>query len=170
MSDKTSAGLEISHAPFAKPPLHIPNAAGLPYKTELVEMRDPDGQTIKWNFWHAPDDDRAPHNHPWDFVSQIIHGGYTERRFVVIHKEGSDEVELRVSEHTYKVGDVNRLTRDVFHLVTAVVPGTVTRMVCEKAAPGNEWGYLDPKTGSYSKAAPDPSFIDRLKANNRFMK
>lgn len=161
---KTTAGLSIKHGAFAKPPLHIPNAEGLPYKTELVEVRSPE-QTIKWNFWHAPDDDREPHNHPWKvFNAEIHHGGYSERRFWL---DGNGT--LKSEERSYKVGDINTCENNVFHLVFEVQPGTVSRMVCGPIVKDNEWGYLS-SVGIYTKAGPDPSFIGRLKANNRFMK
>lgn len=161
---KTTAGLELSHAPFEKPPLHIPNAKGQPYKTELVEVRSPE-LTIKWNFWHFPDDDRAPHNHPWDFKSTIVHGGYTEKRYWLDEVDG-----LKTEEKEYKVGDVADVPRGVYHRVIAVLPGTVTRMVCGPAAPGNDWGYLDLTTWQHVKAGPDPDFMTRLRANNQFLK
>jgi hypothetical protein len=158
----TTAGLELRHGAFAKPPLHIPNAAGEPYKTELVEVRT-DDQTIKWNFWHAPDDARAPHNHPWAFVAEVRHGGYTERRYWLADGEVKSEV------RTYRAGDCNTVPQTVFHTVVAVLPGTVTRMVCGPAAPDNEWGYLDVVTGQYTRAEPDRGFLERLRSNNRFL-
>lgn len=167
MSKLTTAGLPLLHAAFSKPPLHIPNRFGEPYKTELVEVRT-DEQTIKWNFWHGPDDLRAPHNHPWDFEATIFHGGYTELRYW-IHQSYADHFEVRSEEKRYKAGDVNVCTRDIFHLVTHVEPGTVTRMVCGPASKDNEWGYLNISTATYEKAEPDPAFLERLRANNRFL-
>ncbi len=162
---KTTAGLEIKHDAFAKPPLHIPNGKGEPYKTELVEQRDPDGETIKWNFWHLRDDDRAPHNHPWDFTSTIVHGGYSETCFWV---DGDGKVQS--TEYVHVVGDVFAVNTRMFHIVTKVLPGTVTRMVCGKAkTKDNEWGYLDTATGLYSRALPDLDFLSRLRALNPFL-
>jgi hypothetical protein len=159
----TTAGLALVHSAFSKSPLHIPNGKGEPFKTELVEVRSPE-QTIKWNFWHLPDDDRAPHNHPWDLVEATIHfGGYTEDRYWL---EGNVVMK---ETRSYKAGDVNSFRNDIFHVVTSVLPGTVTRMVCGKATEGNVWSYLDIKTGAVTVAAPDPSFIERLRALNRFL-
>lgn len=158
----TTSGQPLAHAAFSKAPLHIPNGKGEPFKTELVEVRSPE-QTIKWNFWHLPDDDRAPHNHPWDVQSTIMHGGYTEDRYWV------ENGEVKKKTCTYRTGDVNSFTKDVFHVVTEVLPGTVTRMVCGQATEGNEWGYLDIKTGKYTKAEMDPEFFGKLQALNRFM-
>jgi len=162
MTNKTTtAGLPLEQEVFTAPPLHIPNAAGEPYKTELVVVRTLE-HTIKWNFWYLPDDDRDPHNHPWDFEATVHHGGYTERRWWL------EDGQLKTSVHTYRAGDVNRLPKQVFHMVIEVLPGTVTRMVCGSAS-DPEWGYLDTKTGVYRPAEPDPSFKDRLRALNRFL-
>lgn len=90
MKSKTSAGLPLEHLTLEKPPLHIPNAQGEPYKTELVLQRSPE-RTIKVNFWHLPDDQRLPHNHPWKFVSEILHGGYEETRYWLEGNEVASE-------------------------------------------------------------------------------
>lgn len=163
MTQKTTAGLSLQHTTFSKPPLHIPNAAGEPYKTELVEVRGLE-QTIKWNFWHLPDDHRSPHNHPWENVEcTILYGGYTEERYWLVG--GKVKKEIR----TYRTGEVNSFSDKIFHLVTHVDPGTVSRMVCGRTVKDNAWGYLDIVTGKYTKAEPDPNFIERLRANNRFL-
>lgn len=160
---KTTSGLDLVHATLAKPPLNIPNALGIAYKTELVVERS-EQCTVKINWWHGPDDDRAPHNHPWTFISDIKSGGYTERRWT------KDSKGLWVvTEHSYKAGDSNRMPDTVFHMVIHVEPNTTSIMLCGPAKPNNEWGYLD-KDGNYEKAQPDPNFISRLKAINPFMK
>ncbi len=163
LTKKTTSGLPLRHGFFASPPLHIPNKDGQPYKTELVEVRYQTLQTIKWNWWHLPDDDREPHNHPWDFEATIQRGGYTEERFWV--EEGLVCREFR----TYRAGDMNVVPRSVYHLVVSVLPRTVTRMVCGPAVANQEWGYLDLETGEHRSAEPDPGFIKRLRFNNRFM-
>lgn len=164
----TTAGLSLVHAAFAKPPLHIPNEKGEPYKTELVEFRSPE-KTIKWNFWHLPDDLRAPHNHPWDFEALVVHGGYTEVRYWLEHDVNEGAPTVRSETKTYRQGDTNVCPRHVFHIVTEILPGTVTRMVCGKASENNAWGYLDIKTGEFTLAEPDPNFLERLRNNNRFL-
>lgn len=69
----------------------------------------------------------------------------------------------------YAKGDFNTVDTNIFHLVTKVQPGTVTRMDCGKASEGNQWGYLDINSGTYITAEPDSTFLDRLRANNRFL-
>lgn len=165
----TTSGQPLAHAPFTVAPRHIPNGKGRAFKTELVERRDPKAQTIKWHWWHLPDDDRPPHNHPWkdaegiSFISEILQGGYTEERYWL---EGG---EVKREKVTYKAGDRNVMPYHVYHTVIAVEPGTLTRMVTGPAVPENEWGYLDPVTGEYTRAQMDPTFMDRLRALNEFI-
>lgn len=164
MSKTTTSGRPVEHAPFTAVPLHIPNIHGEPFKTELVEVRSPE-KTIKWNFWHLPDDRGDPHNHPWDMVeATIISGGYTEERYWL------ENGKVKHATMIHRADDINRFSNLIFHAVTEVLPNTVTRMVCGQANPEQEWGYLDIKTGVYTRANKDPNFMARLKANNRFLK
>ena len=211
----TTSGLSINHSAFAACPRHIPNGKGEPFKTELVFQRS-EARTDKINFWHGPDDDRPPHNHPWrfldrsevlydpdgprdimkniellcgydvlsyfgdrldvkdlagySFVSEIMHGSLTH---AVYWAEGSN---VLLDVHHYEKGEVYAIKYDQFHLVTEVAPGTVTRMICGPVVKAlgnrrfNEWGYMDKETGVYWPATPDPTFMEKLRDNNRFLK
>lgn len=35
--------------------------------------------SVRVHHWFAPDDDRAFHDHPWWFLTIVVHGGYTDR-------------------------------------------------------------------------------------------
>lgn len=146
------------------PPLHLPNKQGEPVKTELVLERSAE-RTVKLNWWHLPDVDRHPHNHPWEVVEcHILQGGYTEERYWL------DNGVLKSSTHTYRAGDINRFTHNVFHLVRTIEPGTLSKMACGPEVANNEWGYLDLKTKKYVRAKEDPGFMKRLEENNKFLK
>jgi len=178
MRKTTSGGFDLVQGILAKPPTNIPNAIGEVYKRELTILRalnlqafkellgDDGSLTIKVNVWSLPDVDRffgdgaSPHNHPWPFKSMIISGSYTEDRYRLV-----DNVIERETK-TYQAGDINEMPADTFHLVTEVIPGTITVMVCGTPAPGNEWGYLDLTTKQYSPAKMDPNFLDKLKEVN----
>jgi len=34
--------------------------------------------SVRLHHWFGPDDDRAPHDHPWDFTTFVLKGGYTD--------------------------------------------------------------------------------------------
>lgn len=160
-------GLPLTADAWKSPPLHIPDANGRVYKTELVLKRDPATETVKINWWHGPDDvgERArPHNHPWDFESTVLHGAITERRYTF-----NDDGTPLVEELTHRAGETYSMPRGQYHLVICVEPGTVTMMKCGPAAPGNEWGYLELLSAQHESAKPDPDFRAKLVENNRFM-
>lgn len=162
---------------MATAPLHIPGKDGRPVKTELVIVRDPVGPedggvgTEKINWWHRPDDIRDddvnfPHNHPWGFHSKVLHGGMTERRWIV----GPDgRWTGETVDFTYVEGDEYTIGAEEFHMVVEIQPKTVTHMHCGTAKPGNAWGYLNLNTGLYEPAQKDPRFLERLQINNRWM-
>lgn len=154
----TAAGLALAHATLTSPPIHIPDDAGGSFKTELVISRDPDLGTEKIFWWHADDPRKTPHNHPWYFESTIEAGGYTEYRYW----RGEYDDVIGPQTVTYRAGDVNSVSTDVFHVVRDVLPGTRTRLKCGPAAANNEWGYLNTSTGKYTRAPKDEAFINAL--------
>jgi hypothetical protein len=157
--ETTAGGLALSHDMLAAPPVHIPDGRGGAYKTELVIERGLD-RTVKILWWYADDPRTEPHNHPWAFTSAILAGGYTDERYQLA-SDGSINHETVV----VRAGDVNVVPVDIYHRVTDVLPGTVTRMTCGSAAAGNAWGYLDIVSGEISPSD-DPMFVANLRAIN----
>jgi hypothetical protein len=169
----TSTGQALTAAPFGMPPVHIPIAGGSAdarraYKSELVLFRDPAVGTQKVLWWHSRDPRDAPHNHPWDFRSAILAGGYEEERYWI--DEGG---RLRTERLQWRAGEINVMPADVFHNVVAVAPGTVTYLDCGPSRAGNAWGYLDTDTLAYhpfnaAGMTPD-DFMDAFRAINPYM-
>lgn len=169
MTGTTSGGQPLTHGALETPPIHIPNGRGGAYKTELVIERAP-MSTTKILWWHEDDPRDEPHNHPWEFTSLILAGGYTDYHYWV----DTDGV-VQAGVETFRAGGENHVPVNVFHSVRDVLPGTRTRMMCGAAAPGNEWGYLDLATGGYITALDkrfetDPPFLDQLRALNPHMR
>lgn len=163
----TTGGQALVSAQLEAPPIHIPDGKGGAYKTELAIERTPD-RTVKILWWHADDPRPEPHNHPWPFRSEILSGGYSETRYWV------ESGVVKTEQKTYRKGDFNDMPDHVFHVVHDVQPKTVTRLTCGKAAPNNEWGYIDTTTGQYTSARDpkfaDNEFIDKLRAINPHMR
>ena len=156
----TLGGLQAISGHLQSPPVHIPDGHGGAYKTELALLRSPE-RTEKIIWWYADDPRPEPHNHPWDFVSTILGGGYSERRWWY----DVDGV-LRQSEHTYRAGDTNTVPANVFHVVYDIQPNTVTHLVCGQASENNIWGYLSLDTFAYADAERDPEFVNLIRAIN----
>jgi len=158
----TASGQSLTAGAFAIPPVHIPNAgdgatARHSYKSELVLVRDPAIGTKKILWWYDKDPKLTPHNHPWDFRSAVLSGGYTEERFW-LDKDGKLQTEVK----EYVAGDVNVVPANMFHNVISVKPGTVTFLDCGPARTGNEWGYLNTTTLAYQtfKDLTPPNFFE----------
>lgn len=70
---------------------------------------------------------------------------------------------------SHTAGEVNGITREQFHEVTAIhEPGrTLSLMICGLGERG-AWGHLDPGSGVFELNDPsaDPGFSDRLYAIN----
>lgn len=145
----TSLGLSLKSRPFGSPPIHVPNGGGGPnarhsFKSELTLLRDPQIGTKKILWWHGDDPRVTPHNHPWNFRSAILSGGYTEERYW-LSRTGS----IKRETLTFTAGMINEVPADVFHNVTRVLPGTVTYLDCGPAREGGAWGYMELGEGEY---------------------
>ena len=52
---------------------------GLPTCPYVVRWRiETPWFSVRLHHWLAPDDDRAKHDHPWNFVTFVLKGGYTD--------------------------------------------------------------------------------------------
>lgn len=83
---------------------------------------------------YLPDSDRDPHDHPWDFTSIVLRGGYTEHVYWP-HATGIGIYK----ETTWRLLSVHRITRDLAHRITTLQPGTVTLVLTGPRR--REWGF-----------------------------
>ncbi len=88
---------------------------------------------------YRKDHDRALHDHPWDFVSIVLRGGYAERwqRYVGRH------VSAPIRGQFWSAGSVHRMRRGEFHRISYLlrVPTWTLVFVGRRRGP---WGYLTP--------------------------
>lgn len=77
---------------------------GLPTCPYLIRWRaEMPWFSVRLHHWLAPDDDRAPHDHPWGFTTFVLKGGYTDA------SPGGDQhlrapaVRRRSAEHQHTV-------------------------------------------------------------------
>lgn len=95
------------------------------------------------------DRDRFPHDHPWNFCSFIVRGGYVEELY---DSPGADAVRLRWrrwSWHRMPLGKAHRIVDITGPLLTLVVTGRREQV----------WGFWTPRGklpySDYVKAYPD---------------
>ena len=88
--------------------------------------------TAQWRFFvheiYEADADKHRHNHPWDFTSWVIWGGYVEQT------EDGEHVVLR--------GTVNRKSRDKFHKVLRLIRGGPSISLFVARGDYVPWGYM----------------------------
>lgn len=158
----------LSYERFTRPTewALIPDECLDTVKAELVLSDWPDALTRKINVWFRADlrggERPKPHNHPWEFTSRILLGGYVEDRYTL------DGDQVRV-EHgvTHRFGSSNHVPKDLYHEVTDIAePGaTMTLMVCERGVKG-DWGHLDVDRRVHRPIERDPDFAARFEALN----
>jgi len=94
------------------------------------------GLYVHWIF--TKDEDRDPHNHPFNFWSLVLKGGYEERRYW-LHGEGL----LKARGSTTRIRkrfSLARTTRTYFHRIVALHGSpTVTVILTGKRS---QWGFL----------------------------
>lgn len=83
-----------------------------------------------------PDAGRDLHDHPFDFTSLILAGGYAETLQV------NDEVTPRYVARVHLAGAIVRRRATDLHRITAIIPGALTLVL---AGPKRRtWGFLTP--------------------------
>lgn len=141
------------------PMVLIPNEDGAPFKAECKRDGLEEGTLERFTVWIADDPRDEPHDHPWPFESQILTGGYSERRF----RRQEDGTYVFVGDFTYKAGDRVIVPAGDAHVVFDVLPGTTTHMFIGKlvAGPG-DWGHI--VNGRRVKNEASLDFLRRLNA------
>jgi hypothetical protein len=94
------------------------------------------------------DQDRELHNHPWDHsTSFILAGGYREERRWAIFENDEDFDCFEVHEHTFRPGDLNRISCDDFHRVDLLEHDAWTIFIT--GTKKQSWGFWDRDTGEF---------------------
>jgi hypothetical protein len=90
------------------------------------------------HFIYLPDEDRAPHDHPFGFLSLIVRGGYTERLY---HQLGGRQLSKyqRTENRTWRRGTIHTTSKRVAHMIWDLTPGTVTLVVAGRKK--RDWGF-----------------------------
>jgi hypothetical protein len=98
------------------------------YITRLDIIRTPWFE-IKVHWMAGPDPERDPHNHPWPFLSIILHGMYCERRHT-----SWDTWTLHWHRWFNWSHDMTKA-----HRIVAVAPKTTTLVITGRRR--QEWGF-----------------------------
>lgn len=140
----------------------------------IPDGREPDVVYLKrlrliqtpWFGWYIhwiylPDRDRDPHDHPWNFWSLILRGGYTEQ---VWQKWGAQRIRVDghgafLGEFVWKAFSWHKMSIERAHMIHRLQPGTVSMIF---TGPRHRtWGFWTreefvPYTKYDKGAGPDP--------------
>jgi hypothetical protein len=125
---------------------------GYVYLRRLIVFKTPwCGIYVHWIY--TPDGQRDPHNHPMNFWSFVLLGGYTEHRYKISHRA---LIGRRRSQ-----GSIARTTTEDFHRIVRLwrTP-TITILLTGRRA--QEWGFLT--KGGY---IPAHEYLTILEASNQ---
>lgn len=104
------------------------------YLRRLRIIQTPRGAVyLHWIF--MADGDRDPHDHPWNFWSLVIRGGYLEKLLGI-------PLITRVGEVTYPEWgkwSFRKMPRGKAHSILTVQPGTITLVFTGKRS--STWGF-----------------------------
>lgn len=128
-------------------------------KMRIVEHRDPDevimdGEgrpyLLRWHLtpkgngpaWYLhcmvrPDSVKDPHDHPWDFTTWVLSGGYDE---TVTRNFSTRRIRSRV-----RAGQFHHRAASYRHVITRVLPDTWTLVRAGDRV--TDWGFYEPAPG-----------------------
>ena len=81
-----------------------------------------------------PDSDRDPHDHPWDFRSLLLRGGYDEDVYMRIPPKHVNVTNYR------RAPALGKREAETIHQITRVLPGTFTLLLTGPYR--RQWGFL----------------------------
>jgi hypothetical protein len=106
---------------------------------------------MRFHIIHREDQDRDPHDHPWEFRSLILDGSYAEERWKVQRFEGGFCFDPRdplcqpwrhlEGVFTRRQGTSYRMGTGDFHMIVHIFRGPVTTL-CILGRKQADWGFL----------------------------
>jgi hypothetical protein len=95
---------------------------------------------IYLHFIFLPDEDRDPHDHPFNFWSFIIRGGYTERLWDIV-PGAYKSTALRPAKKNWGVLSFHKMGQRQAHMISQLIPGTITLVFCGPKTGNGRWGF-----------------------------
>lgn len=115
----------------------IPCRDGIPYLFRIRVIQTP-WFAIYLHDIFQPDTDADPHDHPFNFVSIILRGSYTERLFDIKGKYA-----FATGYKSHKRFSIHRMTKKQAHRIVEADPKLKTLVLVGPRKRG-EWGFYTP--------------------------
>ena len=147
--------------PFRRPKHEDPYHKGRPgtrwalMEKFVISRDESDPYLTRWRIVHTPwfgvllhkiqrpDGDPVPHDHPWNFGTLILKGGYTEQ---VVHRGIEGPIAYRVSRlHKWKPGSYHKMRRGAYHRIVKLAGGGPCWTLVLTGPRRGDWGFLTPE-------------------------
>ena len=103
-SDKVKVGGSIPSPRTQKVIVKLNERLGLPTCPYVVRWRiETPWFSVRLHHWLAPDDNRAKHDHPWNFITFVLRGGYMDASPDGIEHLKAPAIRYRSAEHQHTV-------------------------------------------------------------------
>jgi hypothetical protein len=113
----------------------IPNPAGDETYLKRLRLIQTPWFGIYVHWINLPDSDPDLHDHPWNFTSTILRGGYVESAAPI-----SDPSKARIK--AWSRWSTHRMTQDQCHKIVILAPDTVTLIFVGRRR--GSWGFYTP--------------------------
>lgn len=113
----------------------IPCENGDQYLARLRVIQTPWFGIYLHDIYHD-DGDRDPHNHPWNFISIVLRGSYTER----VHPEPAGRMSQWYILKKHKRFSAHKMGQVAAHRIVYAAPGLKTLILTGRRASG--WGFF----------------------------
>lgn len=119
----------------------IPCQDGLQYLVRLRILQTP-WFGIYLHDIYEPDDERAPHNHPWSFISIVVRGWYVEKVYpnperTMQHQYGWKNYGIK----RHRRFSAHKMGRVSAHRITECAPGLKTLILTGPRQ--SSWGFFE---------------------------
>lgn len=124
-----------------------------------LELTGKNGHVFRPVIHHFTDPDKGgPHDHPWNFTTHILKGGYIERRYF-INPDGTWYTE----DKPYEEGTSHRIEAGHIHEIIALPFGECYTMVIADWPP-KQWRFWQfEESGVKSRLPREKKFTDHFK-------
>lgn len=117
----------------------IPCENGLKYLTRLRIIQTPWFGVYLHNLYE-PDADRDMHDHPWEFISIILRGGYTEIVNPIPHVMDTPAYNFK---RRWNRWSWHKMSTDKAHRILSVDDGTISLILVGRRK--RSWGFYTPE-------------------------
>ena len=94
--------------------------------------------SLRVHHWYRSDDKRAPHSHPWWFITLVLKGSYEDWSYPETTRRGLPRLDRKFVDRL-RVGSIRKRPADHIHSVSVDPGGCWTVLLT--GSPSGPWGF-----------------------------